>query len=327
MKKPVVITGGCGYVGSRVAQALARLDIPVVILDRVMPKERGLILPELVAYKQVDLKDPKKTGEAIRGSDIVLHLAAHIASLSYMHEHQAEIIADNAAIDASLYPAMLEEGVKAVMYSSSSMVFQNARKYPYTEEDLKDAPPPTNVYGFSKLAGEYFCRAFYAQYDLPYVIIRYHNIYGPGEDSKGSTPGDIHVIPALIEKVLSGQYPLKLLGGEDATRPFTYVDDAVRATVMLVKRVLAGDERVMNTDFNIGPGKATQILDLAKKIWELFGDGRPFRYEVEKTNASTSVRREMNPGKIRSIVGWQEKISLEDGILKTAEWIKSRKQK
>lgn len=325
MKKPIVITGGCGYVGSRVAQALANDGIPVIVLDRVSPRERGLSFPELVSFKHVDLKNAEKTAEAIRGSDTVLHLAAHIASLSYMHDHQAEIITDNAAIDASLYPAMLEEGIKTVIYSSSSMVFQNATRYPYTEGDLKDTPPPTNVYGFSKLAGEYFCRAFNSQYGLPYVIIRYHNIYGPGEDSKGSSPGDIHVIPALIEKVLSGQYPLKLLGGEHATRPFTYVDDAVSATTAIVKNVINGNARVLNTDFNIGPARATKILDLAKLIWELFGDGRPFAYEVETTGASTSVRREMNPKKIQEIIGWTPKVTLEEGILKTAEWIQKRK--
>lgn len=242
-----------------------------------------------------------------------------------MHEHQAEIIAENEAIDAALYPAMAEEDVSAVVYSSSSMVFQHAKHYPYKEEDLQSTPPPSNVYGFSKLAGEIFCRAFHAQYGLPFVIIRYHNIYGPGEDSKGSSPGDIHVIPALIDKVFRGQYPIHLLGGNDATRPFTYVDDAVKATAMIVNRAIQGDSRVLNTDFNIGPREATKIIDVAKLIWDIFGDGRPFRYVIDETLADTSKQREMDPGKIRSVIGWDEEVALKDGILKTAEWIKHRK--
>lgn len=325
MIKPIAITGGCGYVGSRVAKALASEGLSVVVLDRIAPKERGIVFPELVSYKQVNLKDYEKTLKTLNGVGVVLHIAANIGALSYMHEHQAEIISDNTAVDASLYPAMLEAGVKAVVYSSSSMVFQNAPRYPYTEEDLKNTPPPTNVYGFSKLAGEYFCRAYHAQYGLPYVIIRYHNIYGPGEDSKGGNPGDIHVILALMEKVLSGQYPLRLLGGLEATRPFTYIDDAVHAIVMITKKTLEKDSRVLNNDFNIGPSRATRILDLAELIWRLLGDGRPFKYEVEDTKADTSLRREINPEKIKSIIGWEPQISLEEGIKRTAEWMKSQK--
>ena len=124
------------------------------------------------------------------------------------------------------------------------MVFQHAPQFPYTEEDLTKINPPTNIYGASKLVGEYFCRAFNAQFGLPYVIVRYHNIYGPGESAKGEEPGDIHVIPALIEKVVSGHYPIELLGDPEATRPFTYVDDAVKATFMIIESALKNDEKV-----------------------------------------------------------------------------------
>jgi len=326
MIKPIAITGGCGLVGSRVAKALAEEGFPVVVLDKANPKERGVVFSNTVVFRQVDLRDREKTREAIRGSGTVLHFAANIGALSYMHDHQAEIIADHSATDASLYPALVAEGVSAVIYSSSSMVYERATRYPYTEEDLADIPPPKNIYGFSKLAGEYFCKSFSVQYGLPYTIVRYHNIYGPGEYSKGVSPGDIHVIPAIIEKVLSGQYPLRLLGGADATRPFTYIDDAVEATVMVVKEVLLKNKKVMNTDFNIGPTKAIKILDMAEKIWELLGDGRPFKYEVEDSKAASAIRREMDPSKIKSILGWEAKVSLHEGIKKTSEWIKKQRQ-
>ena len=199
-----------------------------------------------------------------------------------MREHQAEILTNNALIDGAVYPALIANNIQWIVYSSSSMVFQNPPKFPYTEADITKIHPPSNIYGFAKFIGEYFCRAYHKQYGLSHTIIRYHNIYGPGEDSKGASPGDIHVIPALLEKVTSGQYPLEFLGDppEKATRPFVYVDDAVEATVAIVERALRADESVRNEDFNIGSDTHYTILELGKLIWKMFGDGRKFKYTV-----------------------------------------------
>jgi len=320
----ILVTGGCGYVGSRLALLLEQQGYKVIVADKASPQERGISFPSSIEFRLGDLRETAKAKSAVQGADTIVHLAANIGSMNYMHEHPAEIIQENSAIDAALYPAAVEAGVKKIIYSSSSMVFQHSPCFPYKESDLAKINPPTNIYGLSKLAGEYFCRAFFEQFGLRYVILRYHNIYGPGEDSKGETPGDIHVLPALCVKVLSGQYPLELLGGVDATRPFTYVDDAVRATFQIVERAMANDEQVINQDFNIGPKEATNILDLAQLIWETLGDGRPFAYTVKETKANTAQRREMDPAKIEKIIGWKPEMSLKDGILKTADWLKSR---
>ncbi len=322
--KPILITGGTGYVGSRVAQKLATEGYRVIVADKVKPEERGIVFHPLIEFRHGDLRIPENSQKAVKGVGLVLHLAANIGPLTYMHEHQAEIIQENSAIDAAFYPACVAEGVEAVIYSSSSMVFQHAPHYPYQEKDVVNILPPTNVYGFSKLNGEYFCYSYKEQYGLPYVIIRYHNIYGPGEDSKGSTPGDIHVIPALVEKTLKGQYPLELIGNPEATRPFTYVDDAVDTTIKIIKLALKKDSRIINNDFNIGSKEVLKISDLAEKIWRIVGDNRPFQYVVKPTKAITAERREMDTSKIFSVNIWQPQVSLEEGIKKTAEWIRNR---
>jgi len=327
MSKTILITGGCGYIGSRVAEKISREDFSVVVADKVKPEDRGLKFSNKIECRIGDLRIPENCRKALEGIDLVLHLAANIGPLTYMHNHQAEIIQENFAIDAALYKAMIDNrNIQAVIYSSSSMVYQNAQKYPYTEEDISKIYPPTNVYGFSKLAGEYFCKSFYAQYGLPYVIIRYHDVYGPGEESKGNFPGDIHVIPALIEKVLSGQYPVKLLGNPNATRPFVYIDDAVEATIKIIKMITENNNQVINNNFNIGVKEAIKIISLAELIWSILGDGRPFDYTVEKTNAITAVRREVDPTKFVNATGWEPTISLKEGIIKTAEWVKNRKK-
>jgi UDP-glucose 4-epimerase len=323
--KTICITGGAGYVGSRVALELAKRGHAVVVIDIATPVERGIEFPKEIEFRKHDLRIPTEANAALRGADIVLHLAADIGSLTYMHDHQADIIANNSLIDAAAYPAMVANGVGCAIYSSSSGVFQHPPKFPYSEEDIGAIRPPSNVYFFSKLAGEYFASAFAVQHGLPFTILRYHNIYGPGEDTKGSTPGDIHVIPALLEKVLSGQYPLEFLGDPDATRPFVFVDDAVEATVEIVVRAATGDESILYEDFNVGNGTHHSILELGEIIWKKFGDGRPFKYVVAHTDANTAHRREVNIEKIKRHIGWEPQISLEEGLAKTAEWIKRRK--
>lgn len=323
--KIIVVTGGTGYVGSRCVRVLKKFGFHVRAVDKAAPEERGIELRGGVEFLKGDLRDAAFARRAFAGAGTVLHLAANIGPLSYMRDHEADILQENAAIDAVLYDAAIASGKPCVVYSSSSMVFQHSPVYPYRENDLSRVSLPTNIYGMSKLIGEYFCRAYAKQYGLPFVILRYHNIYGPGEDSKGSTPGDIHVIPALIEKTFSGQYPLELLGGERATRPFTYIDDAVSATVAFVERAHARDTAVIGEDFNIGPREATRIVDAARMVWEVAGDGRPFRYVVRETSAITAERREMVSDKIENVIGWRPRVSLREGIMKTATWMAERK--
>lgn len=325
-QKKIIVTGGTGYVGSRVAVELSKRGHSVVAADIVSPVERGIEFPEGVEFRQHDLRIPAEATKGLKGGDVVLQLAADIGSLTYMRDHQAEILTNNSQIDAAVYPALLANKIPWIIYSSSSMVFQHPPQFPYTEKDIGKINPPTNVYGFSKLGGEYFCRSFQEQYGVNYTIMRYHNIYGAGEDSKGATPGDIHVIPALLEKVMSGQYPLELLGNPAATRPFTFIDDAVLATVEIVERAARGDTTVKNTDFNIGNSKYYTILELAQVIWRMYGDHRPFEFKEIETTANTALRREVDITKIKTILGWEPKVTLEEGLNVTGEWIKRRRE-
>lgn len=322
--KKILITGGTGYVGSRVAEVFAKKGYPVIAVDIATPEERGIKFSKGVEFRHHDLRIQKEAIKGLRGADLVLHLAADIGSLTYMHDHQAEILTNNTSIDAAVYPAIISHKIPWIIYSSSSMVFQHPPQFPYTESDINKVRPPTNVYGFAKLGGEYFCRSYKEQYGLTYTIIRYHNIYGPGEDSKGSTPGDIHVVPALLQKIIDGQYPLEILGNPAATRPFVYVDDAVSATVAIVERALKNDDGVRNNDFNIGNDKHYSILELGEIIWKYYGDGRAFKYNSVPTKADTALRREVDIKKIKEIIGWSPKITIEDGLKPTAEWIKTR---
>lgn len=319
----IFVTGGAGVVGRAVVAELVKNEqFHVVVFDKFHPKEKNLPFAKEATYIVGDIKNKKDLVGVLLGVDVVLHLAADIGALQYMEDLQADILTENASIDAVLYPALVDAEVKTLIYSSSSMVFQHAHVYPYKESDLATTPPPTNVYGFSKLLGEYFCRSFAKQYGLQYVIMRYHNIYGGEESVKGEGAGYLHVIPALIEKVKSGQYPIEILGSPDDTRPFTHIDDAVSATVRLVEEVVSHNPQVINQDFNIGQSKANSIFEAATVIWQEFGDGREFQFVSKEVQSDTAKRREMTAAKITAVTGWEAQVSLEEGIKALAKQMK-----
>jgi len=325
MSKVIAVTGGSGYVGSRVVKVLLEKGYEVISIDSVSPQDRPGNPKSNTTFRKCNLKVPEEAMIAFKGVDVVLHLAADIGSLSYMENHQADIITNNSQIDASVYPALVKNSVSHILYSSSSMVYQHPPRYPYTEKDISNINPPSNVYGFSKLSGEYFCRAFQSQYGLNYTILRYHNIYGPGEDSKGATPGDIHVIPALLEKVLiMKQYPIEIIGDPASTRPFTYVDDAVDVTATLVEAAVKGEDKIKQQDYNIGCDTYYSIEQLAQIIWNQFGDKRAFSYVEVPKIGNTAIRREVDVSKLRADFNWSTKIELENGLKEVAKWIEGR---
>src|SRR4051812_36986048 len=112
--RTIAVTGGCGYVGSRVALALAKEGHSVVVIDIAEPQTRGLSFGKNIEFRRADLRSPAELKHVLKDVELVVHMAADIGSLVYMHEHQADIIANNAAIDAALYPAMVQNGVKWV---------------------------------------------------------------------------------------------------------------------------------------------------------------------------------------------------------------------
>ncbi|MBS7622847.1 NAD-dependent epimerase/dehydratase family protein [Candidatus Bathyarchaeota archaeon] len=138
------------------------------------------------------------------------------------------------------------------------MVFERAQVFPIPERAIVESPPPLTGYGFSKFFSEYLARTYWEEFGVPYVIGRPFNAYGPGEEA-GDYLGYSHVIPDLARKVLSGQYPLEILGPGNQTRSYTYVDDVADGLIFIA-------EHAENDDFNIGTGVETTVLDLAKMI-------------------------------------------------------------
>jgi nucleoside-diphosphate-sugar epimerase len=177
---------------------------------------------------------------------------------------------------------------------------------------------PRSAYGFSKLAGEVYCRAAHAEHGLPYTICRPFNAYGPGEMPEDE-PGIAHMVPDVIKKVLSGQRPLQIFGSGRQTRTLTHIDDIADGIVTAMASPAA-----LNEDFNISASEELTVAEIARIIWEACGeDPDAFALEHLPTFEVDVVRRWPDVGKAKRLLGWEARIGVREGIAQTVEWLRS----
>jgi nucleoside-diphosphate-sugar epimerase len=201
------------------------------------------------------------------------------------------------------------------------MVFERATEFPTTEEHLDATPIPRSAYGFSKLAGEIYCRALHAEHGLPYTICRPFNAYGPGE-LPDEEPGIAHVVPDLIRKVLAGQRPLEIFGSGEQTRTLTHVDDIAEGIVTAMSHP-AGE----NQDFNISASEELSVAEIARIVWEACGeDPAELKLRHLPSFEVDVQRRWPSVEKAKSLLGWEAKIGVREGIAQTIEWLREQEE-
>ncbi|MGP8069913.1 MAG: NAD-dependent epimerase/dehydratase family protein [Candidatus Bathyarchaeia archaeon] len=314
--KRVLVTGGAGFIGHRLVRKLVSLGARVVVADD-LSKGAAKNLEEVsnrIEFTTANLLDANEAGRVMKDTEICFHLAARIGGIGYFHKTPAESLRDNSIMNFNIWDAARDTETKVVCLSSS-MVFERTTIFPTPETTLEMTPPPMSGYGFSKLVAEYIARTYQEQYGVNFIIVRPFNAYGPGEMA-GDYVGYAHVIPDLIRKTLSGLYPLEILGSGQQTRSYTYVDDLAEAIVYLA-------ERYENTDFNIGNGVETSVLELAQRIWKLCGRNEQFQVKHLPSYTYDVQRRVPDVSRILA-TGWRPKVSLEQGLVLTLEWIKQQ---
>lgn len=311
--EPIIVTGGCGFIGREVVSQLVAAGEVVRVLDDLSKPESAA--PAGAELVRVDLTDPAATLDAMAGSRRCVHLAAKIGGIGYFHRHPATILADNDRMYASVFGACARLGYERILYVSSSMVFENARRFPSAEEDLPETPVPRSAYGFSKLSGEWYCRAFREEHGLRFSIVRPFNAYGVNE-APGEEVGEAHVIPDLARKLLDGQDPLEVLGDGQQSRCFTHVSDIARGICL----VLASDAAV-DEDFNISTAEETSVLELAGQIWGLLRPGSEPRYRFVPGFRDDVRRRVPAVDKARRVLGFEARVPLSQGLPEVVQWV------
>jgi UDP-glucose 4-epimerase len=302
----IVVTGGAGFIGSAVVRELLTRGYRVRVVDN-MSKASSRV-PEGVEFVRGDLADPATARESFRGAKACINLAARIGGIGYFHKLPATILSENNCIYSSTFEAAVEHKLERMIFVSSSMVFESATRFPSREDELLSLPPPFTAYGFSKLIGEWYCRAFFDQHGLQSTICRPFNAIGPDEEA-GEVVGEAHVIPDLVKKVLGGQHPLELLGDGKQTRCFTHVRDIARGIVMSLE-----SETAVNQDFNLGTAEEITMLELARRIHALCAPERPFEVKYLPGFASDIRRRVPDGSKAKRLLGWEPTITIDEGL-------------
>lgn len=329
----VLITGSSGFIGGYIVEELLAKGHEVVGLDNFSKYGRvSHSYDEHPRYTFVegDAQDAGLMTELLMDCDHLIAGAAMIGGISYFHAFAYDLLATNERIMASTCDAAIvahrEGRLRKVTYMSSSMVFESTDTWPSVEGQERQVAPPLSSYGFQKLAVEYFARAAWDQYQLPYTIIRPFNCVGVGERraltdveiaSGNVTLAMSHVVPDLVQKVLKGQDPLHILGDGSQVRHYTYGEDLARGIVLTLEHPNA-----LNEDFNLSTDEETTVLELAEAIWGKVHQGSkplrvvhdtPFEYDVQRRSPSTQ--------KARELLGFEATTSLDEMLDIVIPWV------
>ena len=329
----VLVTGSAGFIGGYLVEELLKKGYEVVGVDN--HSKYGPITKSYDShsrYKLIigDARDVDLMTAAMMDCDHVIAGAALIGGITYFHAYAYDLLATNERIMASTCDAAIrahrQGRLKKVTYLSSSMVFESTDHWPSVEGDERKIAPPLSSYGFQKLAVEYFAKAAWDQYQLPYTIVRPFNCVGVGEmRALGEVEvlsGNVqlamsHVVPDLVQKILKGQDPLHILGGGDQVRHYTYGGDLARGVVLAME-----SEAAHNEDFNLSTAQGTTVLELAEAIWrKLKGPDVPFRFTSDPGYEYDVQKRVPSVQKSKDVLGFEALTTLDELLDEVIPWI------
>lgn len=326
--KSVMITGGCGMIGSNLTKRLVKEGWDVFVVDNLwrgkleyLNGEDGKPVIDLeTRYFNKDLTKIEEAREVIGMTDYVIHLADVVAGINYVFANQGELFRTNILINSNVFSCCREAGpekIKGVMYVGTVCSFPLTRQNsldqaPLREEELFPAMPES-AYGWSKLMGQLELGYLTKETGIPSAVLMFHNVYG--------TPTDFgersQVIPALIRKAINyPSEPMEVWGSGEQGRAFIHVRDIIDAIV------LALDKGWNKGHIQIGPSYCTSIKEIATKVIEISGkDIVPF-FDTSKPEGDKARCADYSYAK--EVLGWEPKVSLEEGLREEYEWIKER---
>jgi nucleoside-diphosphate-sugar epimerase len=309
MPQKALVTGGAGFIGSNLVRALLERGDDVRVLDNFSTGNRANLEGLDVEIVEGELRSYERVHNAVRGTEVVYHLGA-LGSVPRSVQDPLTSSAVNIEGTLNVLLAARDEGIRRVVYSSSTSVYGSTRQLPTTE----DTPPdPISPYGVAKLAAERYCVSFSRVYDsLETVVLRYFNVFGPRQSPSSQYAA---VVPLFVTAIAEGR-PVTIHGDGEQSRDFTYVANVVDATLLAEAADGANGEI-----FNIANGTPASVNALADTIGSILG--KPVAKEHLPRRAGDIRDSWADLGKSVGILGYQPETSLEEGLRHTVEFLRA----
>jgi UDP-glucose 4-epimerase len=309
----VLVTGGLGFCGLNLTRFLADvLDCRVTVLDDCSNSRLPSTSMRNVEVVVEDVRNPDKYAPLLRANPWIFHLACRTI-LTCGSDPQSDLDVNSASTLRILEwlrhnrPASF----RRFLYTSSTSIYGNCRHLP---TDELDPPNILNHYAATKLLGEHYTLLYHMAYDVPTTCVRYSNVFGPGQTTSNPYCG---VIGKFLDAAATGA-PLMIHGDGEQTRDYTFVEDAVQATVLA-----AVSPKALGDVFNIGTGVETSVNVIAHEIKAIFGDHVRIEY-IDRRDIDNIRRRVLSPEKIRVRLGWLPQVRFREGLRKTVEQMRSQ---
>ena len=304
--KNILVTGGAGFLGKYVVEELIKEGVD----------KKNIKIPR---SKNHDFRKVQDCAGALRGIDVVIHLAANVGGIGYNQEKPGELFYDNAIMGINLMEESRKAGVEKFVQVGTICAYPKHSPVPFREDNLwKGYPEETNApYGLAKLMLLTMAQAYRAQYGFNAIYLLPVNLYGPGDNFD---PASSHVIPALIKKFVDakdkGEKEVVVWGTGRPTREFLFVADAARAIVLAAQKYDKPDP------VNLGSGMEISIKELANLIKEM--SGYEGKIVWDKTKPDGQPRRKLDTGKAKREFGFKAEVDFNKGLRETVEWYRSQ---
>jgi GDP-L-fucose synthase len=292
----VAVTGGEGFLGRFLVVMLRELGADV----------------RSVRHAEHDLRTAEATRDALRGAEVVFHLAARVGGIGFNLRHPAELIHDNLLLAANVFEQARRAGVQRLVAVSSVCAYPHSPSLPFSETELWDGYPEASnaPYGVAKRVLVTLSEAYWAQHALCSSVPILTNLYGPGDHDD---PEDSHVIPALIRRFTEAEErpgdPVMVWGSGRATRDFLFVQDAARALILAAERT----RRPFTV--NVGSGSERSIAEVVQIIAELVGFAGDIVWDPSRPDGQ--AHRRLDVSGARAFLGFEAEVGLEDGLRRT----------
>jgi nucleoside-diphosphate-sugar epimerase len=305
----VVVTGGAGFIGSNLVDALLERGDDIVVLDNFSSGRRERVddFGNRVRVVEGDLRSYERVHAAVRSADIVFHQGA-LPSIPRSIQDPLTTDAVNVEGTLNVLLAARDEGVQRVVFASSSSIYGDAPGLPRRETQV---PAPIAPYAVSKLAAEAYCRAFWRAYGLETVSLRYFNVFGPRQDPTSQYAA---VVPRFIKRLLQGEHPI-VYGDGEQMRDFTFVIDIVRANLLASEA-----EGIAGETFNIASGRTHTVNELARTLSKILG--RPIEPVYAGPRPGEIRDSAADIGKAERMLGYRPSVGFEEALRVTAEFFR-----